>query len=155
MKQTTDKASRLSLGTVFVMGIVIVVLHAAGAVAAEMKGACERDPDHTLQQLIESKAVGSDRVPKDIESILWMGSMDIESQSTKEIWSNTLPTYAFYWPVLNEQFIRFRISCPTCFRLAIKCHVSTPGGFAMFAFRHTDGTLLYVSPGYFTGVPRE
>jgi len=155
MKRTNDKSSLTPFFSV--MGIVIIVFHASGAWAAGMNDPCQRDPDHTLQQLIESKAVGSDRVPKDIESALSYGLFDIKSQGSQQIWRNRQSTRAFYWPVLNEQFILYSMSCRiSCtYRIEPKCVIYTPKGNAMFAFRHTDGTFLYVLADDFEMVPSE
>jgi len=155
MKQVNDEASRLSLGAVLVTGIVIVVLHAAGAVAAEMKGACERDPDHSVQhviespdpsvqQLIKSKAYDFHRVPKDIQFTRSHG-----------IWKNRKPTTAFYLPVLNEKFSTYNISCPITCNSQIKpaCEVTTPAGVEMLAVRNEHGELEYFLKDDFEPVP--
>jgi len=156
MKQANNQARRLSLGAVFVMGMVIVVLHTAGAWAAGVKGACERDPDHTLQQVIESnqslqqlsesKAYDFHRIPK-----------DIQFRSSHGIWRNRKFTQAFYFPVLNEEFHTFNISCPiSCnYRIEVLCEVTTPAGVAMLAFRIDEGSLTYVLKDDFEPVPRE
>ncbi len=97
---------------------------------------CKNDPDHTLQQLIGSGRIGSDRVPGDVKF----------REDPREYKAIRLTT-VYYWPVKNDKYSLFDLSCKfSCgYKILAECDIKFNQDDGWIAFRYKgEKKLLYI-----------